>query len=205
MSKKTDTFIQTVGTLARNEYLSRSTWILPSVCIAQAALESGWNLKARTLFGIKGKGFTATTTEYYYGHRTVIQDSFRSYPTVAAAVVGYYDFITKTPRYRLACNNKSAGDTVYRLIHTVDGKPYATAPRYVERVLKIIKQYDLTKWDVRGEMSKTKTVPKKTVEAVAREVIARKWGDGLERRKRLTAAGYDYRAVQRKVNELLIK
>ena len=38
---------------------------------------------------------------------------------------------------------------------------------------------------------------------VAKEVIAGKWGNGEERRRKLTAAGYDYNAVQRKVNELL--
>lgn len=68
MSEKTTNFINTIGVLARNEFLSRDRWVLPSVCIAQAALESGWNLNAKTLFGIKGKGFTATTSEYYDGH-----------------------------------------------------------------------------------------------------------------------------------------
>ena len=44
---------------------------------------------------------------------------------------------------------------------------------------------------------------KKSVEAVAKEVIAGKWGKGGDRKKRLQAAGYDYGAVQRKVNELM--
>ena len=39
--------------------------------------------------------------------------------------------------------------------------------------------------------------------AVAMEVIAGNWGNGSERKKRLEAAGYDYRAVQDKVNGLL--
>lgn len=41
MSEKTTNFINTIGVLARNEFLSRDRWVLPSVCIAQAALESG--------------------------------------------------------------------------------------------------------------------------------------------------------------------
>lgn len=45
----------------------------------------------------------------------------------------------------------------------------------------------------------------KTVEAVAKEVIAGKWGAGSERRQKLTAAGYDYEAVQKAVNEMLMK
>ena len=44
---------------------------------------------------------------------------------------------------------------------------------------------------------------KKSVEAVAKEVIAGKWGNGENRKKKLQAAGYDYGAVQRKVNELM--
>lgn len=44
---------------------------------------------------------------------------------------------------------------------------------------------------------------KKSVTAIAKEVIAGKWGNGATRKQRLTAAGYDYEAVQRKVNALL--
>lgn len=50
----------------------------------------------------------------------------------------------------------------------------------------------------------TQTVtPKKTIEEVAREVIKGLWGDGAERKQKLTAAGYDPDAVQKKVNEIL--
>jgi len=44
---------------------------------------------------------------------------------------------------------------------------------------------------------------KKSVDEIAREVIAGKWGNGQDRVNRLTAAGYDYNAVQAKVNSLL--
>lgn len=47
------------------------------------------------------------------------------------------------------------------------------------------------------------TVVKKTVTELAKEVIAGKWGNGQDRKNRLTAAGYNYTAVQNKVNELL--
>ena len=45
---------------------------------------------------------------------------------------------------------------------------------------------------------------KKTVDDIAVEVIAGLWGNGSERKKKLTEAGYDYSEVQRRVN-LLIK
>ncbi len=43
----------------------------------------------------------------------------------------------------------------------------------------------------------------KTVEEVAGEVIAGAWGNGDDRRTRLSAAGYDYSQVQTAVNALL--
>ena len=45
--------------------------------------------------------------------------------------------------------------------------------------------------------------PIKSIETIAKEVIQGKWGVGNDRKKRLTEAGYDYTAVQKKVNELL--
>lgn len=45
--------------------------------------------------------------------------------------------------------------------------------------------------------------PKKSNTEIAKEVIQGKWGNGAERKKRLEAAGYDYTAVQKRVNEIL--
>ena len=43
----------------------------------------------------------------------------------------------------------------------------------------------------------------KTVEELAQEVIAGKWGNGEERKERLEKAGYNYNEVQNRVNEIL--
>ena len=45
--------------------------------------------------------------------------------------------------------------------------------------------------------------PKKTVSEIAREVINGDWGNGTDRKNRLTAAGYNYSAVQKEVNRIL--
>lgn len=42
----------------------------------------------------------------------------------------------------------------------------------------------------------------KSIEEIAREVIAGKWGNGDDRKNRLTAAGYNYSEVQNAVNAL---
>lgn len=48
-------------------------------------------------------------------------------------------------------------------------------------------------------------VIKKTVDELAQEVIAGKWGNGADRKNKLTNAGYNYSEVQRRVNEILNK
>ena len=43
----------------------------------------------------------------------------------------------------------------------------------------------------------------KPLDIIAKEVINGKWGNGTERKNRLTKAGYDYSEVQKRVNELV--
>ena len=63
---------------------------------------------------------------------------------------------------------------------------------------------DIMYRDLINEIKESSTgTDKKTVEELAREVIAGKWGNGEERKIKLTNAGYDYSAVQAKVNEIL--
>lgn len=44
---------------------------------------------------------------------------------------------------------------------------------------------------------------KKSIDTIAKEVIAGKWGNDPQRTQKLTAAGYDVAAVQKRVNQLL--
>ena len=149
MSVKTDNFINVISEYATREYLKRENWILPSVCIAQAACESGWNLNAKTIFGIKGNGVVCTTKEFVNGEYITIKDSFAYYPNIEASVVGYYDFITNTPRYKNVLNESDYRKAVYYLQHTTDGKSYATSPTYESTIIKLIENYDLTRFDKR--------------------------------------------------------
>lgn len=47
------------------------------------------------------------------------------------------------------------------------------------------------------------TSAQKSIDEIACEVIQGKWGNGTDRKNRLTNAGYDYNAVQKCVNELM--
>ena len=61
---------------------------------------------------------------------------------------------------------------------------------------KYIRGYGVPKYD-------KEATAKKSVTAIAKEIIAGKWGNGATRKKKLEAAGYNYKEVQQAVNELL--
>lgn len=51
--------------------------------------------------------------------------------------------------------------------------------------------------------NKTEPKPLKSIDELAKEVIRGDWGNGADRKTRLINAGYDYNAVQKRVNEIL--
>ena len=53
-----------------------------------------------------------------------------------------------------------------------------------------------------GVKSQAQATNRKTVEQLAKEVWAGKWGSGQDRINRLTVAGYDANAVQKMVNKM---
>lgn len=58
------------------------------------------------------------------------------------------------------------------------------------------------------EVKETKVEVKpvtKSIDELANEVIAGKWGNGVTRKLKLMTAGYDYNAIQKRVNSLLKK
>ena len=63
--------------------------------------------------------------------------------------------------------------------------------------------YAAVQKEVERLLAKQKKPAKKSIDEVAREVIAGKWGNGAKRVYNLTKAGYNYVAVQKRVNEIL--
>lgn len=203
--RKQDRFISVIAPLAVAEKQNRARWILPSICIAQGALESGWNTEAKTLFGIKGKGTNLKTVEYINGKYESVTVSFKAFPTIAAAVHGYYELLTTNPRYSGAVNCTDYITAVQKIA----AAPYATDPDYANKVISIIRNYNLTRFDTQtiqpDTVQRAETVEKAAdnLEEVARKVIRGDYGNGAERKKRLAAAGYNYSDVQKIVNRIL--
>ncbi|MGN0227473.1 MAG: phage tail tip lysozyme [Paludibacteraceae bacterium] len=92
---------------------------------------------------------------------------------------------------------KADGSKVY----TIEGNTSDQVARrsYALNDSKIV-GYGRPKYDAE---TTTSPAPEKTVEELAKEVLDGKWGNGEDRKKALTAAGYNYTAVQNKVNELV--
>ncbi len=57
--------------------------------------------------------------------------------------------------------------------------------------------------EVNSRLNEAAAPAEKSVDELAREVIRGDWGNGAERRQRLEAAGYDFNAVQDRVNAIL--
>ena len=100
LSQERRAFIEEVAYYANQEYSRRKAagedWVLPSVCVSQACLESGYgDVTTVNIFGIKGEGTTTVTSEEYTpGVHTTITDSFVSHGTIAEDVKVYYDLIS---------------------------------------------------------------------------------------------------------------
>lgn len=157
MATKTqvNNFIKQLAALAIAECNKRIKKVLPSICIAQAALETGWGTsklmtKANAYFGIKatsdwkGKVFNSKTSECYDGKSyTNITACFRAYDSVAESVSDYYDLITGLSRYAGAINETNAE----KCITAIKNGGYATSPTYIKNVMSIVNDYNLTQYD----------------------------------------------------------
>lgn len=134
-------FFNNLAPLVVNEYIRRKGQkrLYPSTVLAMAALESGYNLKAETLFGIKGDGKILDTTEYIDGEYLNVKDSFKSYPSLAASVHGLYDLM-QWDNY-----DRATSCTDYEEeCRMVKACGYATDPNYSDKLISIVNSYQLT-------------------------------------------------------------
>lgn len=109
-------------------------------------------------------------------------------------------------------DNKGYADHVGIVEKVVNGKITViegNADNSVKRIYvavngKGIRGFGVPKYDKESgtATSTPASTAAKSVEAVAKEVLDGKWGNGTDRQKKLEAAGYNYAAVQAMVNQL---
>lgn len=158
------TFIDTIAPLAVEQAKKHGNKIFASVCIAQAAHETGFGnsktmMKYNAPFGIKvgssayhfgnawkGASYNTRTTEYYSAGATKITDNFRAYSSLSDAVTDYFDMLCTASRYKGALN---AAD--YKACIRAIAPSYATGETqnhaYSNAIITIIERYNLTKYD----------------------------------------------------------
>lgn len=153
MSAKTDNFINKISPMAIEDMKKNN--ILASLTIAQAILESGWGestlaTKANNLFGIKassdwkGKVFNIKTLEYFNNSSaTTVTACFKAYDSWAEGIKDHSDLFLTNSRY-----SSLIGETDYKkACEKVKSAGYATDPKYVSKLVKIIETYELHKYD----------------------------------------------------------
>lgn len=128
--------------------------ILPSLCIAQACVESAYGtselaVQANNLFGIKagsgwsGQTYTKNTQEWDGSKYITVSAVFRAYDTMVACVEDYLDKITTMDRYKNLVGCTDIREAC-RLIRE-DG--WATSPTYTETLLDRVDKHNLTQYD----------------------------------------------------------
>ena len=202
-TKQCKAFIAEIAPIIQR-YAKKYGYKVVSPIIAQACVESAYGTsslgyKHHNYFGMKcgsswkgGSVNLKTKEEYTPGTLTDIKANFRTYSNMEEGVIGYFEFI-KAKRYANLKDAKTPEE--YLTFIKEDG--YATSSSYVTTNMSCISMWDLQKWD--GENVYTELA----VDIVAKEVIRGKWGNGAERKRRLTQAGYDPVAVQQRVNEIM--
>ena len=215
-------FINTLAPIVCNDWVKYrregKKTISPAVILAQAAKESGWNLDASTLFGIKGADIECDTTEFIDGTYVNIKAGFAKYPNTMGAVYGYLDLM-QWNNYDDATSANTVEGELCGLTNAVNntdrdadgnwvGYNYATAPDYYETTLAIINDFGLRVfndyvWSVVNSYDDTPTEaepveqPDQELDEDVIDAIYRgEYGNDPERRQNLEVAGYNYADYQ---------
>ncbi|GGE50860.1 hypothetical protein GCM10011391_32060 [Pullulanibacillus camelliae] len=134
------------------QQLENSTGIPAAITIAQIILESGGQLstlatEGKNLFGIKGQGPAGTlnisTNEVVNGQTITITAGFKKYDTYYQSMVDHAK-VLQMSRYQNYLRNAHSLD---EYAFGIQSGGYSTDPTYANKLLTIIKDYGLAKYD----------------------------------------------------------
>lgn len=160
-------FVEQIAELVRRHAPTYNIHV-HSPIIAQAILESEKGtselaVKANNFFGLKyraGRCPTASGIYYKIGSEQNPDGTYTSsamqwcqFDTMEDGVIGYFDFINNSRYWNL---RGITDPRTYLEIIKSDG--YATSLKYVDNLMKVINDYNLTKYDNRTEMTSMKKV-----------------------------------------------
>lgn len=129
--------------------------VLPSISLAQAALESAWGkselaTKGNNLFGIKGNyngdSITIKTSEFINGEWVKVDAKFKKYPSWNESIEDHGTFFT-SGEWRKTNYKAVIGETDYKkAAKALQSSGYATDPTYADKLIKLIEEYKLNEW-----------------------------------------------------------
>lgn len=147
---------------------------------------------AKSLLNGNFDDYTVASCQMYEKHKALDK----------VPVIGDQVFFTK--------NGKSSGCYHTGIVYDLDNKYFYTIEGNTSNANAVVsngggvskKKYNRFNYAGRVLFGHPKydTIPKKSFDEIAKEVIAGKWGNGEERQKRLTKAGYDYETIRMLVN-----
>ena len=148
-------FIREIGPIAKE--VDKSFDLLPSITIAQACLESDYgksdlSQKYNNLFGVKGNNPNTSavlkTKEFEKGKWIEIKARFQIYDSYEASIRAHARLFQKgttwdAKQYRHVLAAKNYEAQARALVK--DG--YATDPDYADKLIKLIEEYNLDRFD----------------------------------------------------------
>lgn len=175
--------------------------------IGKAILVLDWEAKNNPLFGVKDLEWCLQWCSYVQ-KKTGIKPLIYIQKSAMDAVkrCGYGLWVAQYPDYN---------ETGYQEHPWNEGKYNCLIRQYTSagKLSGYNGNLDLNKayissasWDKQAgkvKMTSASTTAKKSINTLAREVLAGRWGNGADRKSRLTKAGYDYNKVQAAVNKLV--
>lgn len=153
--KQHKAFINEIGPVAQE--VDKSYELLPSITIAQACLESNYgksslSQKYNNLFGVKGSNPNTsailTTKEFEKGKWILVKARFQIYDSYEASIRAHARLFQRgTSWNKNQYQHVLAAKDYQTQAHALVKDGYATDPNYADKLIKIIQQYQLDRFD----------------------------------------------------------
>lgn len=149
---KKEEFVEKIAPIAQDE--QQKYHIFASITIAQAALESNWGqselaTQYYNLFGVKSDtGGLMTTKEYVNGQWIVVKARFAIYQSWRESIEQHTAlFVDGTSWDSSHYQAVLSADNYVEAAQALQQRGYATDPNYAQKLISLIKTYNLDKYD----------------------------------------------------------
>ena len=150
--KKKKKFVEKIAPIAQDE--QQKYHIFASITIAQAALESNWGqselaTQYYNLFGVKSDtGGLMTTKEYVNGQWIVVRARFAIYQSWRESIEQHTAlFVDGTSWDSSHYQAVLSANNYVEAAQALQQRGYATDPNYAQKLISLIKTYNLDKYD----------------------------------------------------------